>query len=332
MNVYELIQHSYTASALYVLTKHGVFDRLLGTGLTSEELARTCGMDDAALRALLELAVSQGYLKSKDGRYATAKAGLPLTERAKSWVRSYLMVWGEQLEPAFLHLDGYATSRANAFAAAMGAPIWDCYGQDPVQHKIFVEYMGQVTAQEHIPAIVKELDIGKAGTLLDVGGGTGSLVCGLLDHHKHVRGTVYDQPRNKRDAEARIESHGLADRCNFVGGNMFASVPGGADLYMIKHVLHDWDDGNVVAILGAIGAAMDGDATLVIMEGLMDRQDDNPYLQFLHTRNIEQRLWTEGQVRSSAEFKSLCAQAGLVLREIVHSSSLDVSFLYCRRA
>jgi hypothetical protein len=327
-----MIQHAYSANALYVLTKHGVFDRLLGQGMSAEALAQECGMDEPALHALLQLAVSQGFLKSKDGRFSTAKPGLLLTERAKSWLRSYLIVWAEQLQPAFMHLDGYATSRTNAFAAAMGAPIWDCYGQDPVQHKNFVEYMAQVTDQVHIPVIVKELQIGDARTLLDVGGGTGSLMCGLLEQHPQVKGTVYDQPRNTRDAEARIAALGLADRCAFVGGNMFSSVPGGADLYLIKHVLHDWDDANVASILASIAAAMDADATLVILEGLMDRQDDNPNLPFLHTRNIEQRVWTEGQVRSTAEFRQLCANAGLAIREIVDSSSLDVSFIYCKRA
>jgi hypothetical protein len=111
---------------------------------------------------------------------------------------------------------------------------------------------------------------------------------------------------------------------------MFSNVPAGADLYLIKHVLHDWDDSNAATILKSIAAAMDKDATLVIIEGLIDREDDSANLHFLHTRNIEQRVWTEGQVRSSAEFRELCARAGLNVSEIVHSSSLDVSFLYCK--
>jgi hypothetical protein len=329
-DIYEMIQHSYTASALYVLTKHGVFDKLLAKGMSTEELAQECGMDEAALHALLQLASAQGFLRSKEGRYSTAKQGLLLTERAASWLRSYLMVWGEQLQPAFAHLENYAVSRTNAFATAMGAPIWECYGKDQVQHKIFVEFMARVTDQVHIPAIVQELRIGNAATLLDVGGGTGSMMCSLLDQHQQASGVVYDQPRNKRDAEARIDAHGQADRCSFVGGNMFSNVPAGADLYLIKHVLHDWDDSNAATILKSIAAAMDKDATLVIIEGLIDREDDSANLHFLHTRNIEQRVWTEGQVRSSAEFRELCARAGLNVSEIVHSSSLDVSFLYCK--
>jgi hypothetical protein len=330
-HIYDMIQHAYTANALYVLTKHDIFERLLGQEKSVDTLAQEAGMDRAVLRDLLPLAAACGFLKVKGDGYGIAKPGLLLTRRAKSWLRSYLMVWGEQLNPAFTKLDGYATARTNAFEAALGAPIWDYYGKDKVQHDYFVEYMAQVTDQVHIPAIVKELKIGDAASLLDVGGGTGSLVCSLLEAHPALRGTIYDQPRNTAAANARIEELGLQERCAFAGGNMFASVPAGSDLYLIKHVLHDWDDANVVAILTSIAGAMTPAATLVLIEGLMDTGNVGAHAQFLHTRNIEQRVWTEGRVRSSAEWRELCGKAGLQIGETVDSGLFDVSYLYCKR-
>jgi hypothetical protein len=332
IHIYDMIQHAYTANALYVLTKHEIFDRLLGQDKSADELAREAGLDDTVLGDLLPLAVACGFLKRKGEAYGIAKPGLLLTKRAKSWLRSYLMVWGEQLNPAFTKLNGYVASRTNAFEAALGAPIWDYYGKDKTQHDYFVEYMAQVTDQVHIPAIVKELKVGNAASVLDVGGGTGSLVCSLLDEHPGLHGVIYDQPRNTAAANARIEARGLQGRCEFVGGNMFASVPGGSQLYLIKHVLHDWDDDNVVSILSAIAGAMTAKATLVVIEGLMDTGSAVTNPQFLHTRNIEQRVWTEGRVRSSSEWRALCGKAGLEIGEIRDSTLFDVSYLYCKRS
>lgn len=331
LNVYEAIQHAYLANGLYVLTKHAVFDRLLRTEKSAEELAQESGLDETALRALLDLAVACGYLTLKNERFRTANPGLLLSKKGGSWLRAYLMVWGEQLQPAFGHLDRYATSGANAFSAALGAPIWEYYGTHQAQHAVFVDFMAQVTDQVHIPSIVKELNIGAARTLLDVGGGTGSLMCSLLDEHADRRGTVYDQPRNLRDAQLRIAARGLTDRCEFIGGNMFSSVPSGADLYLIKHVLHDWDDANATSILVAISQAMGAESTLVLIEGLMDTTSVEAHPHFLHARNIEQRVWTEGRVRHSADFDRLCQIAGLRIDEIVHAPLLDVSYLYYKK-
>lgn len=331
LDIYAAIQHSYLANALYVLTRHGVFDLLLTEAKSADALARDAGMDAAALGALLDAAVSCGYLKAANGGYRTARAGLLLSQRSGSWLRTYLMVWGEQLQPAFMKLDSYATSGANAFQAALGAPIWDYYGSDPAQHKHFVEFMAQVTDQVHIPAIIEGLHVGQARTLVDVGGGTGSLMCKLLAAYPDVQGTVYDQPRNRGEATARIHAQGLDDRCAFVGGNMFASVPGGADLYLIKHVLHDWDDDNAATILAAIAKAMGPDATLVLIEGLMDTTSVGENAHLMHARNLEQRVWTEGRVRASCDFERLCEGAGLEIVEIQHAPLLDVSYLYCKQ-
>lgn len=330
-NIHDMIQHAYAANALYVLAKHAVFDRLVGSPKSAGDLAQECGMDEKALQGLLSLAAACGYLKSGDKGFSTTRAGLMLTRQAGSWARSYLMVWGEQLNPAFQHLDTYATTGANAFTAALGAPLWEFYGKDKAQSDIFFDHMAHVTDQMHIPIIVRELRVGAGATVVDVGGGTGSLICSLADAHADMRGIVCDQPSNKPAADARIRAHGLEERCTFVGGNIFTTLPGEGDLYLIKHVLHDWNNENATAILASIARAMPRDATLVIIEGLMDRDSTGIDPLFLHTRNVEQQVWTQGQVRSSRDFAAMGKAAGLEIGEIVHSSVYDLSYLYCRK-
>jgi precorrin-6B methylase 2 len=330
-DIHDLIQHSYAANALYVLTKHGIFDRLVGHRKSAQEVAEECGMSAAALEGLLSLAANFGFLKAQDGRFSTTRSGLMLTKQAKSWLRSYLMVWGEQLNPAFLHLDDFVKTGANAFTAAMGSPLWEFYSKDKAQSEIFFDHMAHVTDQMHIPTIVKDLRVANGALVVDVGGGTGSLICSLVEAHPDIRGIVCDQPSNRTAAEMRIDALGLQERCSFVGGNIFSSLPNEADLYLIKHVLHDWNDENATAILASISRAMDQKAELVIIEGLMDRDTSGIDPLFLNTRNIEQQVWTQGRVRNSSDFARLCDTAGLEVSEIVHSSIYDLSYLYCKK-
>jgi len=179
--------------------------------------------------------------------------------------------------------------------------------------------------------MLEELDLHDATCVLDVGGGTGSLACGIAQRYPGVQADVYDQPSNRADAARKIAALGLSDRCAFIGGNIFASVPSGYGLYTIKHVLHDWDDANAAAILGGIARAMAPDARLLIVESLLDRPFEGMEAEpgYLHTRNIEQQMWTPGRVRTLPEFATLCAQAGLAIEQVTHSRIVDISYLRC---
>lgn len=329
--VVDLIQSTYTANALYALTRARVFDQLLlapGNALT---LAAQLQLDARSLDALLQFAHAIGLLKRDGEMYSAARRAYPLTEKGGSWLRSYLLLWGEQLNPAFSKLPEHLATGANAFELAHGKRIWDWYASDPAQNELFVEYMAGVTNQAHLPVVIEELDLHGATRVLDVGGGTGSLACGLAERHPALQADVYDQPSNHANAAHKIAARGLAERCAFIGGNIFAGVPAGYELYTIKHVLHDWDDLNAAAILRCIARALAPGARLVIVEGLLDRPFDGvePEPGYLHARNIEQRLWTPGRVRTLPEFETLCAQAGLRIEAVAHSRIFDISYLRC---
>ena len=330
-HVYDLIQSAYTANALYALTKARVFDQLLVKPASADALAAGLGLDAHALQALLQFAHAIQLLKRDGEVYSVARRAFPLAEKGKSWLRSYLLLWGEQLNPAFARLPEHLATGSNAFELAHGKRIWDWYASDPGQNELFVEYMAGVTNQAHLPVVIEELALHGASRVLDVGGGTGSLACGLVERHAHVRADVYDQPSNSRNATQKIAARGLSERCAFIGGNIFASVPAGYELYTIKHVLHDWDDANAAAILRCIARAMQPGARLTIVEGLLDRSFEGvkPEPGYLHARNIEQRLWTPGRVRTLPEFEALSAQAGLRIEQVTHSRIFDISYIRC---
>ena len=303
-NIFDMVQSAYALRALYVLTKIGVFESLATGEKSLFELSEASGAKEDVLEDLMLLAVELKYLRAEDGRYKLRKEGLLLARRSGSWVRPYLLVWGGQLDPAFAHLEAYVLDGKDAFALAHGDSIWNWYRRNPEQNEIFVEFMQGVTRHGHLSHIVEELAIGKAQTLVDVAGGTGSLACALAAKYGYLSCTVCDQPSNRELACRYIDSLGLKN-CTFIAANIFDSIPSSSDFYTIKHVLHDWDDENAARILTAIAKAMRPDSTLTIIKGLLDRTFpvafENP--EYLHTRNLEQRAWTPGRVRKIRDFE-----------------------------
>jgi hypothetical protein len=331
LNLFELVQASYATRALFVLTKVGIFDELANGPKTLAELSVASKARQDILEDMLLFAVSLRFLRKSGGKYFAAKKGLLLTQRLGNWIRPYLLVWGEQLDPAFSHFEEYLLTGKNAFLLAHKDTIWDYYRRSPVQRENFVAFMHGVTHQSHLHHILDELCIGEAKNLVDVAGGIGSLACALANKYKALHCVVCDQPSNKLNADAYMSSLGV-ENCCFVGANIFGAIPTGSDLYTIKHVLHDWDDDDAVKILATISKAMRDDSRLIIIEGLLDRKFpdsfDNP--EFLHTRNLEQRAWTPGRVRKAADFEELCANAGLRIVKFSHSSFFaDVSYIEC---
>ena len=330
-NIYDLIQCSYATNIVFILTKRNVFDQLLRAPSSASTLAQALDVQADVLRDLLLFAHAIGLLKMEGDIFRLSKQCLPLTQKSGSWLRSYLMVWGEQLNPAFGKLDATLATGNNAFELAHHRRIWDYYSNNPQQNALFVDFMSGVTDQAHLPVIVDEWDLPAASSLLDVGGGTGTLACALAQKYAALTTTVYDQPSNAMKAAQKIAANGLSGRCNFIGGNLFQSVPPDHDVYSIKHVLHDWDDDNASTILTCISKAMRQDARLVIIEGILDRpfEPAAPDRAYLQARNIEQRVWTSGRVRTLAQFEMLCEQAALEIQQVKHASIFDISYITC---
>ncbi|UCZ87182.1 hypothetical protein LGQ10_13070 [Pseudomonas sp. L5B5] len=332
LNCYELIQASYAAHALHFLTKVKIFEFLVTGPKTLDELNSLSNAQSDILDDLLSLAVELKFIHKNNEKYVIARKGLQLSKASKSWFRGYLFVWAEQIVPGVLKLEDHFLTGENAFKLAHQDTIWDYYSKNSEANEVFVEFMHGVTNQSLIPDIVDELVVGSARSLVDVAGGIGSLAGALASKYEELLCIICDQPANKSNADRHISALGLKN-CQFMGVNIFDAIPAGHDLYTIKHVLHDWDDTNVIRILTSIAEAMRPDSRLVIIEGLIDREFpetfDNP--EFIHTRNFEQRVWTPGKVRSTKHFQSLCAQAGLHIESVSPSRGFDMNYIECHR-
>ena len=155
--------------------------------------------------------------------------------------------------------------------------------------------------------------------MVDVGGGEGRLLSAILGAHPALRGVIFDQPHVVGGAEQGLRDGGVADRCTIVGGDFFQSVPAGADLYLLKWIIHDWEDDDAVKILSNCARAMDPAGRVVLAEiviGAANSGDDGPLL------DVHMMVLPGGRERTEAEFAQLFAAAGLRLTRVIVTSGI----------
>jgi hypothetical protein len=201
----------------------------------------------------------------------------------------------------------------------------------PAESAIFDQAMVEMT--RHLAdAIAVGYDFSGIRTLVDVGGGYGALLPPILKTHPEMRGVVFDQPSCRDGALRLFEKTGLADRCEFVGGTFVESVsPAGADAYILKSVIHDWDDEHSLAILRTIRAAMGERSRLLVVEPIVpDCPGTSPYDAMIASTDLNMLVVTGGRERTEAEFRALLDAAGLPVTRIVQTPA-TMSIVEARR-
>jgi hypothetical protein len=167
-------------------------------------------------------------------------------------------------------------------------------------------------------AVAAAYDFAPLRTVVDVGGGNGAMLIGILSAHPHLRGIVFDQPHAAERARTQIAENRLGDRCAAVGGDFFKEVPTGADAYILKHVIHDWPDDRAVTILKTCHRAMGIDGRLLIVEGVYPpRIDASLASRGAAANDVNMLVNTGGRQRSEAEFRALYNAAGFKLMRII---------------
>jgi hypothetical protein len=167
--------------------------------------------------------------------------------------------------------------------------------------------------QSIIPAIVGGYDYSGIQTLADVGGGHGSLLCAILKANPKMKGIVFDQPQVVEGAKGRIDSEKLGMRCETVGGDFFKSVPA-ADGYIMKHIIHDWDDERARTILANCRKAMVKGGRVLLVEGIVPPGNVPSFDKLL---DLEMLLFPAGKERTEKEFRELFDSAGLRLTKVI---------------
>jgi hypothetical protein len=166
-------------------------------------------------------------------------------------------------------------------------------------------------------------DFPDAGTVVDVAGGHGALLAAILRARPALRGVLFDAPHVVVGAQPLLEAVGVADRCTVVGGDFFESVPEGGDLYIMKIIIHDWDDERAALILRNCRRAMGAQAKLLIIEGVMPSGVASQSKDFFDSAraDVTMMMWTGGRHRTVEEFRELLAHAGLELTRVIQTGT-----------
>ena len=327
-HLYWMLNATWLSQAVYVASMLDVAEQLRDRPLKLDELATRCNAKPVPLGQVMRALAGFGVFScDAAGRYRLTAAATPLLHDAPFSIRSYARVFGEQLYAGAGRMLEQVREGTTGFARAHGQPIWDHYRSDPQAADAFDTFMSDAT-DLHVDSITTAYDFSRHRRVVDVGAGRGSLLTGVLRSAPLLSGVWFDRPEVLPAARHAIEQAGLADRCVLESGNMLERVPANADLYLIKHVLHDWADEQATRILSSIAAALPPDGRLIIVEAVLDEHDDVDGLAKL--RDLEQMFWTGGRVRSKAEFAGLLASTGLEIESITPTSIVDASLIHVR--
>jgi hypothetical protein len=302
------------SQALYVAAKLGVADVLDPQPLAAEAIAGAVGARASQLRRVLRALVAAGVFRElEDGRFASNDAAAALRAGAPGRMRDVVLNFGEEMYRSFGALLHTVRTGETAFDSVHGAPLFEYYAANPE-----VEASAAARMLARTLPVARELatsDVLRgARTLVDVGGGAGALVAEVLRHNRQIAGVLLERPGMLRLAAQYLDEQGVADRCQLVEGDFFSSVPARGDVYVLKSVLHDWDDRQCVAILRNCRAAMDVAARLVIVELILpERMTASGPALSAALLDLIMLAYAGGRERTEAEFTQLLDHASLRL-------------------
>jgi hypothetical protein len=298
----------------------------------SADLAAATGTHAAALNRVLRLLASVGVFDEReDGAFALTSLGECLRDGVPGSARAMVMLFaGERIQNGWKELEYCVRTGDPAFRKrGIDDPFTDP-ARSPDDDVVFDAAMADLTKLVGI-AVAAAYDFTPFRTLVDVGGGNGALLISILKANPHLRGIVFDQPHAAERARAQIAESGLAERCDAVGGDFFEEAPRGGDAYVLKHVIHDWNDERAVTILRNCHRAMGENGALLIVEGIYPpRIDQSLASRGAAANDVNMLVNTGGRQRSEAEFRALYDAAGFELLRIVPTQA-RVSVIEGRR-
>lgn len=309
----------FVAQAISVAAQLGLADLIHEGPKTASELAEATGAHAPSLYRLLRALASVGvFAEDGEGRFGMTPLATALRSDTPGSIRHGVVLVGQSFHrQAWTNLLYSVTTGRPAFDHAHGQPFFDYLGEYPEALAAFQAWMSQASAMQ-VPALLGSYDFSPFRRVVDVGGGRGDLLASLLRANPEVRGILFDLPQVVAGARA-IEDSGVADRCQVMGGDFFTAVPEGGDAYLLKMVIHDWDDDRAVRILRNCCDAMAPDGKVLVMEMLVPPGNAPHFSKFMDLNMLV--LNQGGLERTEAEYRDLFRAAGLALTRVVPTPS-----------
>jgi hypothetical protein len=316
MRLIQLVQGYQVTQIVSTVARLNLADQLVAGSRSSAELTEATGADPDGLARLLRAAVTVGLItEAEPERFSLTPVGACLaTDAQPASLRDFavaLAAPGHWLPCGHL-FDAVMTGRC-ATTAALGMGLWDYYQDNPEEAATFARAMGNLSARIAIE-VADRYDATRFARIVDVGGSQGTLLAGLLEAAPQATGVLFDRPEVIDEARSMIAARGLAERVELVGGDFFTEVPPGGDLYVLKSVLHNWDDAHALRILANCHQAARPGSTLLVVEGVVPTA---PEPSPLHMVNLLMLVQLGGRERTREQHQVLLEAAGYRLDRVI---------------
>lgn len=312
------------SQAIYVAATLGIADLLKEGPRSVEDLARSAKAHGPSLYRVLRLLASEGVFEElEEGRFGLTPLAQPLRSDAPESLRARAIFDAEEWNwRAWGNLLHSAQTGGPAFDHAFGMPTFDYLKQDGQAAARFDALMAEQTGPV-ARAVTEVYDFSGLDSVVDVGGGYGALLAAILAANPHLKGVLVDLAHAVAGAGPRLEQAGVADRCETVAGDFFRSVPGGGGAYILKYILHDWNDEQCVTILENCRQGMSDKARLLVIELLISPGNAPDYGKYL---DLNMLVLTMGRERTREEYAGLFERAGFELARVL-PTGLDLSII-----
>ena len=309
----DLVRGYRVSEVVATAARLGIPDAIAAGATTVAALAAATHTHAPTLARLLRTLAAAGVLhEAQDGTFELTAVGQAMrTDVPDSLAPAVAMLDRDYAHEAWRHLEDTVRTGRNAFSTLHGEDVWTWRGARPDEAKIFDRAMTAQSAGVGA-AVAAAFDFGSRAVVADIAGGEGSLVAAVLRTHPHLRGILFDQPSVVGRAVA-VRAPDLVGRCDVVGGSFFESVPSGADVYIMKAILHDWEDAECLSILGNIRAVIPDTGALLLVERVLGppNQDLEGRLSDLHMLLIP-----GGRERTRREWTALLEAGGFRLDDV----------------
>ena len=313
-----------TARAVHVAAKLGIADLLDQGPRRAAEIAEKLAVDPDALFRIMRLLAGAGVLKqSEPDLFELTDLGEPLRTASEHSMRDYIILFHEFQYPAFTNIMHQLSTGESANLKTFGHSIFGLVQSDEEFARVFFAGLAS-RARVDIAAVMDAYDFSSAKQIADIGGGNGGMLSAILTRFPQLSGVLFDLA--PAIAEAKAERGGALPRCTLIVGDFFDQVPAGSDIYLLKLVLHDWEDEDATRILKNCRNAMHPDSRLVIIEGLLGEGDT---MTMTDLGDLVMWLSLSGRERTEAEFMTLLQRTGFKLRKKIPTKA-DVYILEAR--
>ncbi|WP_329580381.1 acetylserotonin O-methyltransferase [Kitasatospora sp. NBC_01250] len=289
--------------------------------LTVGALASAVGADEEALGQLLRALACQGlFRETTEGVYAHTELSRLLRADAPGGRRPMALLAGAPFAwQIWSRLDEAVRTGRSVFPEVYGTTLFThLHEEEPELGALFDRAMaksGEITAA----AVAEALDLADCGTVADIGGGRGTLLRALLERWPQLRGVLFDLERVVSTTDpALLDGGELGDRCAVLAGDCHQDIPVKADTYLLKGVLHMWDDDTAVAVLRTLASSAPAGARVVLIEQVLDLSRTP---EIATVMNLLMLVSQGGRERTSGQFRALFEQAGLEFRQITGTGS-----------